>query len=122
MDYNWFSLKFHHKIFQVAWNDITTNRWDKLGDKNKLIVTPNTTSSYNVYPPTIRIEKTEMKEVKNTQNVAEAAALWEGIPISSHSGVSTVPPPNLYSEREHFNLPKPTKPPRKPAIKLPLRV
>ncbi len=77
--------------------------------------------SYISYPPTIKMENTEMKEVKKTQNVAEAAALDEGIPNSSHNGVSVTPPPvNLFLKKFIFiiQLPKPTKPPRKPAIKL----
>jgi hypothetical protein len=39
------------------------------------------------------MEKTDMKEVKKTQKVAEAAALCDGIPSSSQRGVSMTPPP-----------------------------
>jgi hypothetical protein len=56
------------------------------------------------------VKKTAMNEVKNTQKVAEAVALWLGMPIDNQRGVNTTPPP------------RPTKPPKNPAKKLVLTV
>lgn len=48
----------------------------------------------------------EVNDVNKTVKDAEEVALLEAIPISSHKGVSTTPPPN------------PTSPPRNPARRL----